>query len=212
MIFSPLEQFTIIPIIELSNLSINLILIILIILLFISNNIFLFQKHMEWWFKNLNNIQDHLFVLLTIWFILLLSNLIGLIPYSLTITSQFIFVLSIALVLFISINILGLKIHKYNLFYLFLPGGVPLLLIPLITILEFFLYFVRILSLTIRLSANMLAGHILMKILIYSFISMPFLSIIILPILFLEIVVAFLQAYVFLTLIISYYQDISLPH
>jgi len=117
-----------------------------------------------------------------------------------------------SIVIFISINYLGLTIHNLHLFFLFLPGGVPLFLIPLISILEFFLYFLRVISLSLRLSANLIAGHILLKILIYSFINIPFLSILILPILFLEILVAFLQSYIYLTLTISYYQDISIPH
>ena len=134
------------------------------------------------------------------------------IPYSITITAQFIFVFSISIIIFISLNLLGFNIHKLNLFFLFLPGGVPLLLVPLITLLEFVLYFTRAISLSLRLSANMVAGHILMKILIYSFINIPLLSILILPIFFLEMMVALLQAYIYLTLTISYYQDISLPH
>jgi ATP synthase subunit 6 len=143
---------------------------------------------------------------------ILLINIIGMIPYSITITAQFIFVFSISIVIFISLNILGFKIHKFNLFFLFLPGGVPLALVPAITLLEFLLYFIRAVSLSLRLSANMVAGHILMKILIYAFINIPLLSVIILPIFFLEIMVAFLQAYIYLTLTLSYYQDISIPH
>lgn len=213
MIFSPLEQFTIIPIILISNISIFIIYIIAILLILISINPFILQKHIEWFYSNLKgNINDHIFILLSIWFIILFSNLIGMIPYSITLTAQFIFVFSISIVVFISINILGFNIHKFNLTYLFLPTGVPFFLIPLIAILEFLLYFTRVISLTLRLSANMVAGHILMKILIYSFINLPIISLVLLPIIMLELMVAFLQAYVFLTLTISYYQDISLPH
>lgn len=212
IIISPLEQFTIIPILELSNISIFLIYVIIILLLMQNINTFILQKHIDWWIVNIKNINDHIYILLSIWFIILLSNLIGMIPYTITITAHFIFVLSISLVIFISINLLGLKLHKYHLTYLFLPSGVPINFIPLISIIEVLLYFTKIISLTIRLSANMVAGHILMKILIYSFINMPLLSFLIIPIVFLEIMVAFLQAYVYLTLVISYYQDISIPH
>lgn len=212
MIYSPLEQFTIIPIIEISNTSIFLFYIFFLFFLLILIHPFLLQKHIEWWYINIKNINDHIFILLSIFFIILFSNLLGLIPYSITLTAQFIFVLSMSIVIFLSINYLGLTIHNLQLFFLFLPGGVPLFLIPLISILEFFLYFLRIISLSLRLSANLIAGHILLKILIYSFINIPFLSIFILPILFLEILVAFLQSYIYLTLTISYYQDISIPH
>lgn len=213
MIFSPLEQFTIIPIIQISNVSIFLLLIILLLSILFHIHPFLLQKHIEWWYSNIgNNIKDHIFILLSIWFIILFSNLMGMVPYSFTLTSQFIFVLSLSIIIFISINILGFQIHKFNLTFLFLPGGVPIFLIPLIAILEFALYFTRVISLTLRLSANMIAGHILIKILIYSFINIPLFSILILPIIFLELMVAFLQAYIYLTLTLSYYQDISLPH
>ena len=213
IIISPLEQFNITPIIQLSNFSLFLFYILIILSILSRVHPFLLQKHIEWWFVNLrNNINDHIFILLSIWFIILLSNLIGMIPYSISLTAQFIFVFSMSIVIFLSINWLGFKIHKFNLSYLFLPNGVPIALIPLITSLEFILYFTRILSLSLRLSINIVAGHILIKILVYSFISYPFLAILILPIVFLEILVAILQAYIYLTLTISYYQDISIPH
>nr|YP_010554967.1 ATP synthase F0 subunit 6 [Amoeboaphelidium protococcarum]UYP50899.1 ATP synthase F0 subunit 6 [Amoeboaphelidium protococcarum]UYP50922.1 ATP synthase F0 subunit 6 [Amoeboaphelidium protococcarum] len=212
MIFSPLEQFTIIPIIEISNFSIFAIFVLLTIILLKFLNKFILSKHIEWWYSNQNNIGDHIYILLTLWFLILISNLIGMVPYSLTLTAQGIFVFSIALPTFLAINLFGIKLHGHNLFYLFLPAGAPLILTPVIAILEFISYSIRSLSLTLRLSANMIAGHILMKIMIYAFIEMPLLSIIILPIVFLELMVAFLQAYVFLVLIISYYGDVSLPH
>lgn len=134
------------------------------------------------------------------------------IPYSNTVTAQAIIVLSIAIPTFISINLIGLKLHNINLSYLFLPAGVPSFLIPFITILEFISYFVRAISLTLRLAANMIAGHILLKIILYSIINMPLLSLLSLPIVFLELLVAFLQGYVFIVLVCSYYQDVFLPH
>lgn len=212
MIFSPLEQFTIIPIITLSNVSLFILIVIFTLLLLQKLNSFLLSKHIEWWYKNMNNIGDHIYILLTLWFIILLSNTIGMIPYSLTLTAQAIFVFSMALPTFIAINLFGIKVHGHNLFYLFLPAGAPLVLTPIISLLEFISYSIRSLSLTLRLSANMIAGHILMKIMIYAFIEMPLFSIIILPIVFLELMVAFLQAYVFLVLTISYYGDVSIPH
>jgi F-type H+-transporting ATPase subunit a len=134
------------------------------------------------------------------------------IPYSYTITAQAIIVFSIAIPTFISLNIIGLTYHRQNIFYLILPAGAPIFLTPAIAILELISYFIRPLSLTLRLSANMIAGHILMKILLYAIISTPLLSIVLLPIILLELLVALLQAYVFVILITSYYQDIMLPH
>lgn len=212
LIYSPLEQFTIIPIIIISNMTIVLGIIGIIMIILYNISGFIWIKHIEWWNVNLKNINDHIFIILTIFLLILLSNLIGMIPYTITITAQFIFVLSISLILFISINVLGWKMHKWKIFYLFLPSGVPILLWPFITLLEIFLYFIRILSLTLRLSINMVAGHILIKIIISVFMSLPILSFLILPILILELFIAFLQAYIYLTLTISYYQDVILPH
>ena len=70
------------------------------------------------------------------------------IPFTFTLTAQFIIVLSITIPLFFSINVLGTKIHGFNIFYLILPSGVPLLLTPFISLLEFIAYFVRIISLS----------------------------------------------------------------
>lgn len=213
MFYSPLEQFTFVPILVFSNVSIYLLLLLFIILSFSVLHPFLLQKHFEWWYPNFTNVEDKIFILLTIWCLLVCSNLIGMIPYSLTLTAQAIIVLCISIPSFIAINLLAIKLHKWNIFYIFLPSGVPLLLIPLIVILEFIAYFVRVLSLTLRLCANMLAGHILMKIILYAFINFtPLLTFLLLPIIFLEIMVAILQAYVYLLLIISYYQDIFTPH
>lgn len=213
MLYSPLEQFTFMSIFMFSNISMYLILLLLIIFSINILHPFLIQKHIEWWYPNLKNIEDKIFILISIWLILVLSNLIGMIPYSLTLTAQTIIVLCISIPSFIAINLLAIKLHKWNIFYIFLPSGVPISLIPLIVILEFIAYFVRVLSLTLRLCANMLSGHILIKIILYAFISFtPIFSIILLPIILLEIMVAILQAYVYLLLIISYYQDIFAPH
>lgn len=133
-------------------------------------------------------------------------------PFSNTITAQTVIVLSISIPLFFSINVLGITLHKFNFFYLILPAGAPLLLTPIIAFLEAFSYIIRVVSLTLRLFANLLSGHILMKIILYSILSIPFLSFLLLPIILLELMVACIQAYVFLTLTLSYYQDVFLPH
>jgi ATP synthase subunit 6 len=210
MIFSPIEQFSIFPIIQISNLTVYFFLAILSFIFL--NHQYLLQKHIEWWYPNFKNVESNVFIFLTIWFIILLCNIIGMIPYSNTITAQAVIVLSMSVPTFIAINILGISIHRWNIFYLILPAGAPLGLTPFIAVLELISYMIRTLSLTLRLSANMVAGHILMKILLYSLISLPFISPIILPIVILEFIVAGLQAYVFLTLVLSYYQDVLLPH
>lgn len=134
------------------------------------------------------------------------------VPYSNTITAQTIIVLCISVPTFFAINVVGIMNHGFNLFYLFLPVGVPMALTPVITAIEILSYFIRLLSITLRLFANMVSGHILVKIIIYSLISMPLLSLLLVPIIILELGITFIQAYVFLTLTLSYYQDVFLPH
>lgn len=211
MIYSPLEQFIIFSFFQWSNVSFTMLLILFFFYLLSKFN-FLLSSHIEWWYDNIKIIPSHLFIILTIWFFILFSNLLGMVPYTSTLTAQFILVLSITIPLFIGINILGISLHGINIFYLILPTGVPFILIPYIVFLEFFAYFVRVLSLTLRLSANIIAGHILIKIMLTAFLSLPYLSFLLIPFVVLELLVAFLQSYVFITLVLSYYQDVFLPH
>lgn len=211
LILSPIEQFQVFPVLFISNLSFYLVLIFILLLL-IEKQPFIFQKHIQWWFPNFKSIESHLFILLTIWFMILFSNLIGMMPYSSTITAQIVMVICLSLPLFIAINIKGISLHGWNIFYLILPAGAPIALIPAIAALELLSYLIRVLSLTLRLGANMVAGHILMKIMLYALMSTPLAAVLIVPIVGLELMVAGIQAYVFLTLSLSYYQDVFLPH
>lgn len=122
--------------------------------------------------KNINEeyISHHhqpFFPIINFIFLLLVSfNFTGLIPYSFTITSLLIVTLAISVMLQVGINLLGIYTHKIKFLNLFLPSGTPLLISPLLIIIELVSYFARILSLAIRLFVNMMAGHALMKILI----------------------------------------------
>lgn len=213
-ILSPLEQFTTFTLINWSNISMVYLTIGMIIIFLLKNlNEFFLQNHIEWWYTEIKKVlPNHLFIFITIWLFIVITNLLGMIPFTSTLTAQFIIVLSISLPLFIGINILAARLHGLNIFYLLLPSGVPIFLTPFIAILEFIAYFVRVISLTLRLSANMVAGHILMKILISAFYTFPLFSLLLTPIVILELFIAILQGYVYLTLILSYYQDILLPH
>jgi len=97
---------------------------------------------------------------------LCISNVLGMVPYSLTITSHLIITLYFSLAFFIGNNIIGIRFLKQTFFILFLPEGVPLVIIPFLIVIEYISYISRIFSLAIRLFANMLSGHILLKILI----------------------------------------------
>jgi len=100
-----------------------------------------------------------------LFYFLALANLIGMIPYSFTITSHIFITLALALTFFIGITLTGLKLHKLRFFGLFLPNGSPLALAPLFVILEIMSYSIRVISLSVRLFANLMAGHSLLKIL-----------------------------------------------
>ena len=96
--------------------------------------------------------------------ILLLCNLFGMIPYSFTVTSHIAFTFGLALSIFIGINIIGVQTQGLNFFSLFLPKGVPLIIIPLLITIEFISYIIKVFTLSIRLFANMTSGHTLLKI------------------------------------------------
>ena len=100
----------------------------------------------------------------TLHLFLLFCNVLGMIPYSFTVTSHIIFTFSLSLSIFLGINIIGVQKHGINFFSLFLPRGVPLIIVPLIITIEFLSYIVKVFTLSIRLFANMTSGHTLLKI------------------------------------------------
>lgn len=150
---------------------------------------------------------------------ILCCNCVGLIPYSFTATSHLIITFTLAFAAFFAINFLGVKKHSYRIIGLFLPPGSPLLLAPLLVIIEIISYFFRVISLSVRLFANMMSGHTLVKILsdfgwimfinsstfLVTLHIMPFVLITILT--FLESGIAILQAYVFTILVCIYLGD-----
>nr|QQO99824.1 ATP synthase subunit 6 [Selaginella nipponica] len=154
---------------------------------------------------------------------LALANLLGMIPYSVTVTSHFISTLGLACSLFIGISVVGFQTHGLHFFTILLPRGVPPALVPFLVILELISYCFRALSLGIRLFANMMAGHSLVKILcgfawamasmggiMYLACLAPFL--IVSALIGLELGVAILQAYVFTILICIYLNDALTLH
>jgi len=114
------------------------------------------------------SVKKYSFVLLfyTIFLFIFLSNILGMIPYSITVTSHLILTLYFSLGFFLSNNLIGLCYHKEKYFVLFLPEGVPTPIVPFLILIEYVSYISRIFSLAIRLFANMMSGHILLKILI----------------------------------------------
>jgi ATP synthase subunit 6 len=170
-------------------------------------------------------IKKYSFILLiyTTFVFIFLSNILGMFPYSITVTSHLVLTLYFSLAFFIGSNIIGVCYHKQSFFVLFLPEGVPLLIVPFLILIEYVSYVSRIFSLAIRLFANMLSGHILLKILI-SFVWTSVSSnivhwfwnilpmFIVFAVIGLEVSIAFLQAYVFIVLITIYLKDLIHTH
>jgi len=138
----------------------------------------------------------------TLFMFVLISNMVGMLPYSFTVTSHIIVTFVLAAIVFIGVTILGFVKHGIKYLELFVPKGVPMALLPLIIIIEIISYLSRPVSLSVRLFANMMAGHTMLKVFGGFVISLGLLGGW-LPLGFsvaltgLEILVAFLQAYVF---------------
>jgi len=154
----------------------------------------------------------------SLFFFILIANLNGNIPYGFTITTSLILSLGLSVIIFVGVTILGLLRHKVHFFSFFVPSGTPLPLVPLLVPIELISYLARAFSLGIRLFANVVAGHTLMKILsgfLFPMFTSGLLIAVItlipfsifLGIVGLEIAVSFIQAYVFCVLTASYLKD-----
>ena len=94
----------------------------------------------------------------------LFCNMLGMIPYSFTVTSHIIVTFVLASFIFIGVTIIGFIKHGFGYLKLFVPSGVPMVLLPLIVVIEIISYLSRPISLSVRLFANMMAGHTMMKV------------------------------------------------
>lgn len=248
--YTPLEQFEIYTVMcnIFTNSSIYLVLPLLFIVLMFQLS---YTKTLLIW--NANNAWGHLFEMLleqiilvivqnlnvklgqiyftwlVVFFLAICSwNLIGMVPYAFTTTSHIIVTLAMSFVFFGSINIRTIYEDTFAYGRLFAPNSVPFMILPFLSLVEIISYVARLLSLAIRLFANMMAGHTLLKILIaftFSLVQnaiedlnwvlivlsiLPF--IIVFMITFLEVAIAMLQAYVFLVLLCLYIKDLNVAH
>jgi len=153
----------------------------------------------------------------TLFMFILFSNVLGLIPYSFTSTSHIIVTFGMAIVVFLGVTLIGIIRHKGKFLTLFAPSGVPVFLMPLLIPIEIISYLTRPVSLALRLFANMMAGHTLLKVFGGFVVALGVFGIA--PLFFivalygLELIVAFLQAYVFTILTCLYLNDaIHLHH
>jgi ATP synthase subunit 6 len=234
MVHSPLEQFEIVSLIGLrfssfdfSFTNSSLLIVVCFFILFLSSQIISangngyivpnrIQNIVEAIYKFISNIvfenlgksgQIYFPFIFTLFIFLLLCNLLGLVPYSFTVTSHFIVTFTLSFVVWVGKLFLGFQKHGIRLFALLLPGGVPVAIIPFFVAVEFLSFFIPLVALGVRLFANIMAGHILLKVIagfcwtiiisgslfIAHFIPISVLFLL----LFLETAVAFIQAYVF---------------
>ena len=153
---------------------------------------------------------------------ILVANLLGMFPYFFTITSHIIVTFALAMSVILTVVIYGFMKHGANFLKLFVPSGVPGALIPLVTLIEVISFLSRPISLSVRLFANMLAGHITLKVFAGFIVSLSAMGAVgiggaILPLAMtvaltaLEFLVAFLQAYVFAVLTCMYLNDAIHP-
>jgi F-type H+-transporting ATPase subunit a len=162
--------------------------------------------------------EKYLPFIYSLFFFILFSNLISNVPYNYAITTSLIVSLGFSFTIFIGVTLLGLYIHKIKFFSFFIPAGTPLMLVPLLVLIEFISYIARAFSLGVRLFANLTAGHTLLKILsgllaklftsgILLFIVTLIPFSIFIALCGLEIAVSLIQAYVFCILTSSYLKD-----
>lgn len=153
---------------------------------------------------------------------ILFANLIGLIPYTFTVTSHIIITAALALLVFFTVLVYGVREHGLHFFKLFAPSGIPIFVLPLLIVIEILSFLSRPLSHSVRLFANMLAGHIALKLFGAFVVMIGGLGIFglfgaVVPLAFtvaltaLEFLVAFLQAYVFVILTCVYLADALHP-
>ena len=148
----------------------------------------------------------------SIFMFVLFGNFLGMIPYTFTFTSHIIVTFGLAMMVFLTVTVIAFARHGFHFFAFFLPEGTPLAMAPMVVALEILSYFIRPVSLSIRLFANMMAGHTMLKVfggfvitLGIVFGVLPFAVNVALTLF--EFLVAALQAYVFTILTCLYLKD-----
>jgi len=161
-------------------------------------------------------------LIFSLFMLIAVSNIVGVIPYNFTIASHIIVTAALAFLVFFTVLIYGFYKNGLKFLKLFVPSGIPIFILPLVVFIEIFSFFLRPISHSVRLFANMLAGHIALAV-FASFIpllaglgivgyfdaSLPLGMVIALTAL--ELLVAFLQAYVFTILTCIYINDAIHP-
>jgi ATP synthase subunit 6 len=242
MLFSPLEQFEIIPLLGFGTLSItnsSLFMILAVFFLVVFFYLAFLPAHNGMIVPNAwQQVAESIYsfvsgmvnetlsdrgaaflpFVFTLFTFILSCNLLGLIPYSFTVTSHIVVTFALTMAIWVGKLIIGIRIHGIKLLGMFLPGGTPFILVPFLIILEIIAFTMTLISLSVRLFANLMAGHILLKVFAgFAWTMMMvggglwFLHFLPLLILFcllgLETGVAMVQAYVFSLLTCMYFND-----
>jgi F-type H+-transporting ATPase subunit a len=161
-------------------------------------------------------------LIFSLFMFIMVSNLVGIVPYAFTVSSHLIVTAALALLVFFTVLFYGLYKNGLKFFKLFVPSGVPIYILPLVMFIEVLSFFLRPVSHSVRLFANMLAGHIALKVFASFVVMLGALGIAgwagaVLPLgltmalTALELLVAFLQAYVFAILTCIYLNDAIHP-
>jgi F-type H+-transporting ATPase subunit a len=141
----------------------------------------------------------------------LMGNMLGLLPYSFTFTSHLAVTFGMAMVVFIGTTVIAFAKHGFKFFGFFLPHGTPIFVAPLLVPIEILSYFFRPISLALRLFANMTAGHTLLKVFGGFVVAMGVAGVVplvaVVAVTGIEVIIAFLQAFVFTILTCIYLND-----
>lgn len=162
--------------------------------------------------------QKYLPFILTIFMLIGMMNIVGIVPYTFTPTSHIVVTFGLSLSIFIGVTLLGFRLHGSEYLSMFMPGGSPLVMAPFLVIIELVSHFAKAISLGVRLAANIIAGHLLFAILSgftwtmltaggLTAVAAIFPLFIVLFITVLEMGVALIQAYVFTTLTSIYISE-----
>lgn len=245
-ILSPLSQFEVVNLIglnapilgylhiNLTNLSLYSIFILLVVLglHFFGNNDYKlvpskWSISLESSYASLStmvreqigsNSEKYLPLIYSLFFFILIGNLISNVPYSFAVTASGVVSLGLSFTIFIGVTILAISTHGIKFFSFFIPAGTPLVLVPLLVLIELVSYLARAVSLGVRLFANIVAGHTLLKILSTYLFKLFTANIIVavitlipfaifLALIGLELAVSLIQAFVFTLLVCSYLRD-----
>nr|QUQ06889.1 ATP synthase subunit 6 [Psammocora nierstraszi] len=218
------EQFNIVWLFGLTNSAIMMLFVIFIVLLFFKGidlipkrwqSFFeLIYYHFYYLVKDNLNIEGLKFFpfIFSLFFFIVFLNLFGLCPYVFTPTTHIIVTLGFSFSIIIGVTLAGIWRFKKDFFSILMPSGAPLILAPLLVLIETVSYFSRAISLGVRLAANLSAGHLLFAILAGFGVVFKSAILIMIFITLLEIAVAIIQAYVFCLLTTIYLADTLVLH